>query len=136
MKRILGALFICCFVIFSCHHSKTSSVITSEKIADSSVVTMRFVVSFVSFGGGIDGVGSKEMQNIINAENQKNCEIQYRIISWGREGEKDFCFPSQNTNCMDDLLKQLKAKFQTNKRVIITENAVSRQGRVVFDNSK
>lgn len=136
MKRIFWALFICCFVIFSCHHSKTSSVITSEKIADSSVVKMRFVVSFVSFGGGIDGVGYKEMQNIINAENQKNCEIQYRIISWGREGEKDFCFPSQNPNCINDILKQLKAKFQGNTRVIVTENVACRHGKVVFNNVK
>lgn len=133
MKGIFGALFICCCVIFSCYHSNTLSLTTSEKIADSSVVTMRVIVSFVSFGGGIDGASYKEMQNIINTENQKKCEIQYRIISWGREGEKDFCFPSQNTNCLDTLLKQIKAKFQGNTRVVITENVVCRQGKVIFN---
>lgn len=136
MKGLFGALFICCCVIFSCHHSNTLSGTTSEKIADSSIVTMRVVVSFVSFGGGIDGASCKEMQNIINAENQKNCEIQYRIISWGREGEKDFCFPSQNPNCINDILKQLKAKFQGNTRVIVTENVACRHGKVVFNNVK
>ncbi len=136
MKGIFGALFICCCVIFSCYHSNALSVTTSEKIADSSVVTMRVIVSFVSFGGGIDGASYKEMQNIINAENQKKCEIQYRIISWGREGEKDFCFPSQNANCIDNLLKQIKAKFQGNTRVVITENVACRHGKVVFNTDK
>jgi hypothetical protein len=92
-------------VFFSCCKSKQNGVSTppakpapatplptSDETAASSQSYTDLVISFYSIGGGINGKALKTIENFIVEYSKKiNKSIPYNKISWGREGEVDFC---------------------------------------------
>lgn len=88
------------------------------------------VVSFISTGGGIDQEANNELDKFVqNFVKNNECKINSEMKTWGREGEKDYCFSTSDTACMKSFTKLIRTLFQENKRVVIQENGICRDQR-------
>ncbi len=73
---------------------KLGNNLKTEASKDSAVW---YKVSFISIGGGIDHDAIKSCKEFVAAfEKQHRTAVPLKIASWGREGEKDFCFYLQD----------------------------------------
>lgn len=86
----------------------------------------RIIVSFISWGAGIDPNARKKM-DICLSENQENTEktVDFVEMPWGREGEIDFCFTLSELNEeeQENFVKSMKMTFEGNELVQIYENS-------------
>ncbi|MBT8195756.1 MAG: hypothetical protein KJO64_04980 [Bacteroidia bacterium] len=86
----------------------------------------RIIVSFISWGAGVDPDARKKMDNCI-AENQENTEIEvaFEDMPWGREGEVDFCFTLSELGEeeQENFVASMKKAFEGNELVQIYENS-------------
>ncbi len=87
-----------------------------------------FVVSFFSKGGGIDSKMFNRFKTFIESFNQKNnTTIKYKVIAWGKEGEKDFCFESDNNSYFNSFITDAKNFLAESKLVRIKEHSACRE---------
>jgi hypothetical protein len=127
MKNIL--LFIFIFSLLSVNaqkrYHKNKSKTTKQSIVkkDTLVVSLSFTVSFISKGSGIDKVAFNAFKKSIETHDSLNgCKLKYQIKNWGREGEKDFYFPSQSTKKYNEFIKETEKIFGKNNRIRIKRN--------------
>jgi hypothetical protein len=98
-----------------------------EKIEENvSIIPSRLIVSFYSPGDGID---HKALALFSTEILSKNENITYSKVSWGREGERDYCF--QLVELSDEaqvaFIEEVNALLGSVKRVHILENQECRQ---------
>ncbi len=89
---VLGYVVLALIVIFavSCRGSKNIKKHPTSKIEQTDASTIYpLIISFYSSGGGIDRQMKKDFESYIT-ETHKN--LVFEKISWGREGELDYCF--------------------------------------------
>ncbi len=81
----------------------------------------RLKVSFISYGGGINGPVKKDFEVFIKDWGKSHAPIAYSVKPWGREGERDYCFSlgELNDKEIEVFLKEVKAKFDGKDRVLI-----------------
>ena len=87
-----------------------------------------FTVSLYSKGTGIEQEAKNVVTNTIEKYTKKGYDISYTSVSWGREGEVDFCFQLQKLEpkvyhaFLDELTRLLK-----DKQVYINEKVPCRE---------
>lgn len=105
--------------------AKKAATTRTVKKVDS---TSTLVVSFISFGGGIDFRAVPDFEQTLKGFNQQqDCNMLYVIKNWGREGERDYCVTAKSSQCLSDFHAEVKKKFGTNEKIIIKENATCRE---------
>lgn len=125
MKKILILCSIFC-VLFQldancCKRKKKKKAAQAEQ---AKVNSSSLVVSFVSFGSGIDYKAIPGFEQQITDFNKKNnCQIEYTKFNWGREGEVDYCFTTNATECLEKLISSLQLNYSKNDRILIKQNA-------------
>lgn len=85
----------------------------------------RLIVSFISIGEGTDRNGKAKLDAVLESWKQKTGKlITYEPISWGREGETDFCFKINELSAQEQELfaADMKKAFDGNQLIQITEN--------------
>ena len=120
----------------SCKSSKTTTKPETKDTKATTQVTKageslasdeyRIIFSFISYGGGTDFKVIEEFKKYIDDYNTKHkMQADPEIVTWGREGEVDYCFKMDNmTKAEQDNFLTGAAKILTKtKRLNVTENA-------------
>ena len=110
------SLFVALLILmFSCKSTKDQSNNSSDSKETEETKTtdeiMFFTVSFTSIGSGIQTDAVKKLITTINDySSDTNLDLNYEIIRWGREGERDYCFNMQSIpgNTRTDVIKTIK----------------------------
>jgi hypothetical protein len=92
-------IFLAFMMATACHCEKKSSGVKpadapkQQQAATDEVQGLNnLVVSFYSIGSGINHGAANKMENFIEDYIKKtNTKITYKKLSWGREGETDYC---------------------------------------------
>ncbi len=100
MKLIVLSMVLL-FTSAACSMSKKAelnqSVTAENNVTNDS--NYRFVVSFISFGSGIDRKAKSQYELFLkDFELKNNVTISYEKKYWGREGEVNFCFSLNELN--------------------------------------
>lgn len=128
MKNLFFALAVLIFSACSSSRKlseKATSVVkpSYDNIADSSY---SLVVSFISIGSGTDRIARKEYESFIKQfEEYNKTIILLKKVSWGREGEIDFCIKLSNlsNDLQKNFIEETKNMLKDLKLVRIEENS-------------
>ena len=104
---------------------------TPTIIQDSSLFSL--VVSFYSIGEGIDFKVAKEYNQLLSSyTNSDGILLDFDKVSWGREGETDFCIRlnSYSKKEKEKFLEKSQEILKKTELVHTKENASCRQKRV------
>ncbi len=72
---------------------KTSDKKTVEPSESASKNIGDVLISFISVGAGINSIALKQLEDFLNEFEKKNSiKIKFSKITYGREGETDYCF--------------------------------------------
>lgn len=83
-----------------------------------------FVVSFISLSAGIDIKEAHKLEEEYKLFLHKNnCELLMETKNWGKEGERDYCFVSNDMDCLNKFVENVKLKFSNNRRILLKTNA-------------
>jgi hypothetical protein len=130
MKTFIAPLLL--LFAIACTNAKKSkpSIPSDSAIAQDSLY--RFSVSFISIGSGIDHKAKKQFVEFISQFNSKNkASIEPEIVSWGREGETDYCFKLSGLNAAQQtkFIQETKEQLNASKNVRYNENCTCRKKR-------
>jgi hypothetical protein len=92
----------------------------------------RFTVSFYSPGNGIDHAVKGKYDNFVADFGKRHkVKLQHETVSWGREGEVDYCFPLTELSTTDQaaFVKESLAILKASERVNTKENTTCRAPR-------
>jgi hypothetical protein len=92
----------------------------------------RFNVSFISIGSGTDSKAKQQFNEFITQFNNNNkVTIKPEIVSWGREGETDYCIKLSDLNneLQNKFIADTKELLKTSKLIRYKENSACRQKR-------
>lgn len=106
-------------------NNNTKSIILPDSI-------YRFNVSFISIGSGTDRKAKQQFNEFITQFNNNNrVIITPEIVSWGREGETDYCLKlaELNNDLQNKFIADTKEILKTSKMVRYKENCTCRQMR-------
>jgi hypothetical protein len=110
----------------------------SESVPTTATITplpdslYRFRVSFVSIGTGVDRNAKRQFIQYINEFGQKhNITLKYESVSWGKEGEVDYCFKLSEVkqNLQHEFIDGLKNVLKNSTLVRYHEYATCRKTR-------
>jgi hypothetical protein len=132
MKNFLVLIFIFSLLNVTAQkrHYKKKVKTTKHGIAkkDTIVASQSLTVSFISIGSGIDKVAFKTFKKSIETHDSLNaCKLTYQVKNWGREGERDFYFPTQSTKKYNEFVKETEKTFGSSNRVRINKNVPPKQ---------
>jgi hypothetical protein len=99
---------------------------------DPLVTTYRMTVSFISIGAGIDHKGLAAWDKFVAGYEAKNkVTLAHETVSWGREGEVDYCYKLAELKDpkKTDFVNQCKAQVKGNNLIQLKENANCRVKR-------
>ena len=126
MKKVFFLASILSLIAISCkskkNAQKTTETVTANSAPDAPI-TYRLIVSFISKGAGTDSEKRTAFMDYVNAHPKKP---SYKTVTWGREGETDYCFNlSELTNKKDlvDFIEGVKKATAGSDMAVITENA-------------
>jgi hypothetical protein len=92
----------------------------------------RFTVSFYSPGNGIDhAIKAKYDTFVADFGKRKKVKLEHETVTWGREGEVDYCFFLRELSETDQaaFVKESLALLKASNRVNTAENTTCRQPR-------
>ena len=92
----------------------------------------RFIVSFISKGGGTDRNARQQfVQFAEDYGKKKGIKIKAETINWGREGETDYCLKLSELNKREQkkFIDETKALLKTSELVRYNENEKCRHLR-------
>lgn len=92
----------------------------------------RFNVSFISIGSGTDSKAKQQFNEFITQFNNDNrVIITPEIVSWGREGEIDYCLKlaELNNDLQNKFIADTKEILKNSKLIRYKENSTCRQMR-------
>lgn len=119
-------------VVLSACSSKKGPTDTTEVLegieANVSIIPSRLIVSFYSPGNGIDHRALALFSADILSKNEN---ITYSTVSWGREGERDYCFQLAELSAEEQVafVEEVNTLLGSVKRVRILENQECRQSK-------
>lgn len=119
-------------VVLSACSSKKGPTDTTEVLegieANVRIIPSRLIVSFYSPGNGIDHKALALFSADILSKNEN---ITYSTVSWGREGERDYCFQLAELSAAEQVafVEEVNTLLGSVKRVRILENQECRQGK-------
>ena len=126
VRNIILVSFL--FFLLACKGNKNATEGQQNELAlDQSAADSlsRFIVSFISIGGGIDRDARDQFTNfILEFGNRNETVINAEIMKWGREGETDFCLKLKelNTSQQEQFVKETKTLLENRKLVRFYEN--------------
>ena len=106
---------------FACKHTKNAQKTTSDD-------SYRLIVSFISKGAGIDSQTLAALESLVTTfSNKDGFLVKYDKITWGKEGEFDYCFKmaGMKASKQEEFVKAVKNVTKDSQQVLITENAVN-----------
>lgn len=110
--------------------SESATSTTSELSTPLPDSVYRFNISFISTGTGVDRNAKRQFVKYINEFGQKhNVTVKYESISWGKEGETDYCFKLSELNkeLQNEFIVGLKDVLKDSKRIRYNENTPCRK---------
>ena len=123
--------FIAIMMMSSCASSKANSNENMNRTVqeEAEITTYYFTVSFVSIGEGIDINAKKNFDDFITYfEENKDIELDFEMISWGREGEVDYCFQlDKSASTHTQFLKDAKQNLKASKLVRFMDKEMCRE---------
>ena len=88
----------------------------------------RLVISFISKGGGIDRKTKKSFEKMIVDFNTANkCNVVYTLKTWGKEGERDYCFSFGQGDFLEKFVSEAKEKLKGKELIQVKENTECRK---------
>lgn len=81
-----------------------------------------WMVSFVSIGEGIDWQTEKKFLDLHQKMTQDGCELFLNKTAYGREGERDYCVSSANSDCMLTFRMAVEKLISGNRLVFINDD--------------
>lgn len=130
MKQLFFLASLVSLACLSCKSKKeatktaeTAPVASATATAPDAPVTYRLLVSFTSKGAGTDGEKRTAFLAYVDSHAKKPA---YKTVTWGREGETDYCFnltelPGKKD--MIDFIEGVKKATAGSDRIIVSENA-------------
>lgn len=121
----LAKLLLCTIVITSCgqfNKSKPIEPMQSDVIQSD---ISRLIVSFYSKGSGIDSKSKDLYLNYLDSiAKQDGLKLNYTAISWGKEGEVNFCFMlnEYNSEKQIDFINDSKLILKEGRNIHFYEN--------------
>jgi hypothetical protein len=127
MKKIFFLASLVSLACISCK-AKKQSVKTSESTAailntPDAPITYRLIVSFISKGAGT--ASEKRTAFLAYVDGHAN-KPAYKTVTWGREGETDYCFNLAELPAKKDLITfidDIKKIAAGSDMLLISENA-------------
>ncbi len=122
--RYLITIFTICLLLNACNRSTTAQSGKPDGYVGN------YVVSFYSIGSGINSEKYLELEQLVlNFNKEHDPPVDFKIITWGREGEKDFCFTPGTNPYFPELSQQIDTLLNHAINVRITPNTTCREGR-------
>lgn len=115
------------FLLGSCQSPRQGQA-TSSNAAMQDVY--RCTVSFISIGSGIDKVARQNFLSLIaRYKNKTGKDIVFHSVSWGREGETDYCLRLAELSAeqQERFISELRDVLNSSTRVRVTENSTCRE---------
>jgi len=99
-----------------------------EEVKEAVQERARLIVSFYSPGNGIDNEAHQLFAKEILESNK---EIKYSKVSWGREGEVDYCFQLANMTAGEQavFVDKVMDLLRNSERIHFYENEACRENR-------
>ena len=128
MKKIFFLASLISLACISCK-SKKEAVKTTENTANTATssvdtpVTYRLIVSFISKGAGTD---SQKRTAFLAYVDGHALKPTYKTVTWGREGETDYCFNLSELKSKKDLvtfIDEIKKIAAGSDMMKVSENA-------------
>lgn len=119
-------------LVIACNSTKKATENNNAKSIILSDSIYRFNVSFISIGSGTDSKAKQQFNEFITQFNNNNrVLIIPEIISWGREGETDYCLKlaELNNDLQNKFIADTKEILKTSKLIRYKENTSCRQMR-------
>jgi len=123
MKKIILLLLALCFINLCMAQTKGTGANTTSTTTPKQVkVKYRVIVSFTSYGSGVDGEKYEAIEKFVKTHKRKPA---YDQLPAGKEGETDMCFKLKGFSKAEQkkFITDLKALAQGSDRVVIAENA-------------
>jgi hypothetical protein len=131
MKPLIYML-ITIVVLIGCKSSNSSMADASIKSAPIATDSYRFNISFISIGSGTDRKAKEQFTKFVSEfEERNNTKLSYETVSWGREGEHDYCFKltELNTKQQEKFITGLKELLKNSTLVRYNENVPCKKKR-------
>jgi hypothetical protein len=128
MKITLSLLMLA--LALACTSSKQSTQTNQAIAALPQDTAYRFTVSFISKGGGIDHKAKKQFGEFIAQFNSNNkVGIEPKLVSWGREGETDYCLKLTGLNAVQQIkfIADTKELLKASNNVRYNENCTCKK---------
>ena len=127
MKNTLIALsFISCIACHSAKKATETNKLSATNQNETQNDTLKtFTVSFISIGAGTDGRARETFNQFIKEFEQKHSlKLPFEIISWGREGEMDYCFNLKGIRkgIKEEFVNESKNSLKNSKLIRYQEN--------------
>ncbi len=129
MKQLFFLASLVSLACISCKSKKEvaktteSSTTTAVAPAAEAPVVYRLLVSFISKGAGPDSEKRTAFLAYVDGHPSK---IAYKTVTWGREGETDYCFNLSELSGKKDMvafIESIKKIAASSDRIIVSENA-------------
>ncbi len=122
MKNLI--LILCLIAFASCKSTnETEAKHTIEEIQPTNS-EVRFIVSFISKGSSIDFKSREKFVAYLESNN-----IEYNKVSWGREGEMDYCISISDSDekTQAKLIEEIKTLLDASDLIRYKENTPCRE---------
>ena len=124
MKNTLILASLLCFVLvaISCKSRQTLNTSETSNGSNSKATIYRLIVSFISRGSGINSEKRAAFLAYVEAHAKKPASER---VSWGREGEVDYCFTLAGLSKKEqvEFVKEIKNIVAGSDQVIVSENS-------------
>ena len=127
MKKIFFLASLVSLACISCKAKKAAVKISESAAAISNIpdapITYRLIVSFISKGAGTDSEKRTAFLAYVDGHAKKPA---YKTVTWGREGETDYCFNLAELTAKKDLITfidDIKKIAAGSDMLLISENA-------------
>ncbi len=106
MKKLFFLASLISLACISCK-SKKEAIKTTENTTSNATtsadapITYRLIVSYISKGAGTDGTKRTAFLSYVDGHALKPA---YKTVTWGREGETDYCFNLSELSSKKDII--------------------------------
>lgn len=122
MKNLI--LTLCLIAFVSCKSANEAEPKHEIEAVKTSVNNTRFIVSFISKASGIDYNSREKLIDYLDSN-----KIEYNKVSWGREGEIDYCLALSDIDeaRQTQLIEEIKALLELSNLIRYKENTSCRE---------
>ena len=129
MKQLFFLASLVSLACISCKSKKETTKatetapVTSTSAAPEAPIVYRLLVSFISKGAGTDSEKRTAFLAYVDAHPSKPA---YKTVTWGREGETDYCFNLSEISSKKDMvafITEVRKIATSSDRIMVNENA-------------